>query len=785
MNIQPMIQLSSHKTTASAPALGAAGVFSRPASRRSTLRLRALMLAAAGAGIVSSAHAASDAWDGATDSLWSTATNWATDTSAPGAGETATFNGAGSGNTTIDLGAGVSVGSVVFDSPSAAAYTIGAGGAGAQTLSLGNAGAITINSGVTTSQTISSNLSLDSAVNAAATLTNNGSGLLSVLGGINANVASGNGVLNVNGSGNTSISGAITKSGAGSNALFKTGAGTLTLSGGSAWTGAGAVQTAFSGPFTVQEGNLRLNGGTHAVTGELVIGGVVTHGGAGQNAKIQVDAGALNISSWLSVGRGNGTGVATSDLELNNNAVVTAANLSAGFNAGNALNMPRGTITLNGSSSLSVTTSVFLAESAGTNFTLNLNGTSQFTQTATGGGDTRVGSSNGSVGTINVNGGTASFERDLILGYANASTGNMEINSGVVNVANATERWLIIGRANGASGNLTVNGGNLNLNANTDIRFSTTNTAVGTNVVTLNGGAINGGVASIVDLKQNTGATSNSTFHLNGGTLNISQVITTQNTATATAVFNFNGGVLKATTATANFVDLGGALQRANVRNGGALIDSNGFNITIPEPLRHSDVGGDSAIDGGLTKSGAGILTLTGANTYTGATSVNAGTLALGAAGTLVSTGLNIANGAEFDVSSKAAYALGGATVSFGLDAATGGFFDAGAAALDFGGASVSFNFSTSSLVDGQTYNLVDFGSQTGDFASVALTGSSFSGSLVRTGQIWNGVSGAFAFSFDETSGVLSVSAVPEPSAFAALAGLTVLGVVASRRRRR
>jgi hypothetical protein len=34
-----------------------------------------------------------------------------TDTSAPGAGETATFNSAGNGTTTIDLGAGVTLGS--------------------------------------------------------------------------------------------------------------------------------------------------------------------------------------------------------------------------------------------------------------------------------------------------------------------------------------------------------------------------------------------------------------------------------------------------------------------------------------------------------------------------------------------------------------------------------------------------------------------------------------------------------------------------------------------------
>jgi fibronectin-binding autotransporter adhesin len=61
------------------------------------------------------------------------------------------------------------------------------------------------------------------------------------------------------------------------------------------------------------------------------------------------------------------------------------------------------------------------------------------------------------------------------------------------------------------------------------------------------------------------------------------------------------------------------------VRNGGAVIDTNGFNITIGQILQHSVLGGDSATDGGLTKKGAGALTLSGANTYTGTTTIQAG----------------------------------------------------------------------------------------------------------------------------------------------------------------
>jgi len=54
---------------------------------------------------------------------------------------------------------------------------------------------------------------------------------------------------------------------------------------------------------------------------------------------------------------------------------------------------------------------------------------------------------------------------------------------------------------------------------------------------------------------------------------------------------------------------------------------------------------------GNLIKEGAGSLTLTGANTYTGETEITAGTLALGADNTLPSTAsVNVASGAIFDV---------------------------------------------------------------------------------------------------------------------------------------
>jgi autotransporter-associated beta strand protein len=133
------------------------------------------------------------------------------------------------------------------------------------------------------------------------------------------------------------------------------------------------------------------------------------------------------------------------------------------------------------------------------------------------------------------------------------------------------------------------------------------------------------------------------TLHLNGGEVSVPQVV---NNADTTGYLEFNGGALQATASSSNFISASGTLH-AYVQSGGAVIDSDGNNITISQPLLH-----DPSLlshDGGLSKVGAGTLVLSGVDTYNGGTFVLDGTL-------IVSNNMALLNGSNVTVGNPAAF---------------------------------------------------------------------------------------------------------------------------------
>ena len=171
-------------------------------------------------------------------------------------------------------------------------------------------------------------------------------------------------------------------------------------------------------------------------------------------------------------------------------------------------------------------------------------------------------------------------------------------------------------------GSLLANRGTIQVDAGTTLDVTSISIGTGNSVgagLTLSGGAVTSSGAA----QFGTGSGSSSgTLQLNSGTLTVPSI--TKGATTFNA--NFNGGTLKANAASAGFL----TASSAKVQAGGALIDDGGNAITIAQPLIHDTVLAATP-DGGLGKFGLGTLTLSGVNTYTGDTTVSAGTLELAA----------------------------------------------------------------------------------------------------------------------------------------------------------
>lgn len=239
------------------------------------------------------------------------------------------------------------------------------------------------------------------------------------------------------------------------------------------------------------------------------------------------------------------------------------------------------------------------------NATLNLSGTGYVTLQ----GGIHLGYSNGTLGAVNLSGGTLSANGYCAFGSYQGTTSG----SGLWNQTGGTATFgqnINLANGSGAS-SVTVSGGTFALSSG--IFYLGVNGA-GTLTVT--------NTASVTLQRLNFGynAAASGVLNLGGGTLRIGANGITQGGGTGgSGTINFNGGTLQ----TAATMSVPATSMTTVVKSGGALIDTLGNNFTIPTAL--TDGGGG----GGLTKRGAGTLTLSGLSTYTGATTLNGGTVLL------------------------------------------------------------------------------------------------------------------------------------------------------------
>jgi autotransporter-associated beta strand protein len=218
--------------------------------------------------------------------------------------------------------------------------------------------------------------------------------------------------------------------------------------------------------------------------------------------------------------------------------------------------------------------------------------------------------------------GSATSTLNVVGGKITSSINNTAINGG------GTLDLGVGGVFEQTSGSFAINGGSMlrvNGGAATFAANLILNSAAGSGMVTLVSGSITTPASAASGGVRFGGSGGSGVFNLDGGTLFTSRIY--ENNAAVVSTFNFNGGVLRARAN--NDADFMTGLDNAVVKAGGAVIDTDGFNISVAQALTHDSSLGATP-DGGLTKNGNGRLSLNASNSYTGNTTINAGTLNYG-----------------------------------------------------------------------------------------------------------------------------------------------------------
>ncbi len=223
--------------------------------------------------------------------------------------------------------------------------------------------------------------------------------------------------------------------------------------------------------------------------------------------------------------------------------------------------------------------------------------------------------SNGSFGGVISGTGTLTKQgpASLTLTGANTYSGGTTLTAGTLALSGA-------GTLGDTTGVLAINGGTLDLGT----------TSQTTGAVTLGGGTISNGTLNGTSYSSTGGVVSASLVGT-GALTNTSGSTTLSGTNTYTGGTTVNGGTL-----TVNTTSLPGNVAVAS-----------GSSLVFDQPADGAFSGVISGA-GSLVKSGNGVLTLTGANTYTGTTTITGGRIAVSGSGTL-GGGLVTSSGGTID----------------------------------------------------------------------------------------------------------------------------------------
>ena len=386
----------------------------------------------------------------------------------------------------------------------------------------------------------------------------------------------------------------------------------------------GTADSAFSGLLLGSSGAL-VKGGPST----LVLTGANTFGGG-----VTLTNGSLQLGNDSALGGGSlvaGNARISSDSAAARtlvNSVVVAGSLSLGSAERNGVLQFNGNTSVGADVTLSVDSPVTLANLANGTYALTKAGLAPLT----------LSSSNGYAGNILVNLGSLTLA-------ASGSYGAVQLGSSGTLQWNGSQDVVSLS----GSGGLVTGSGTLRLQGNADATFGgvlagsfgLVKNGAGAftldSQTTFSGGVVlNNGVLRVgADSSLGTG-----TLTLAGGSLSGSDSV--------------NGRTLPNAVRVQADSTFGDAVHSAVVNLSGPVVLSGTRVWRVNSEVAVQGVIADGGLGYGLTKDGLATLTLNGANTFSGTTTVSSGTLALGASGSLRSGVIDVGNAAAFDVRAKA-----------------------------------------------------------------------------------------------------------------------------------
>jgi len=413
-----------------------------------------------------------------------------------------------------------------------------------------------------------------------------------------------------------------------------------------------AISLTVSGTVT---GGSYSDGYGNAAAGVDAVSGIYVDSSSGSNAINLLSTAVVNSTSGRAI-----TASGNTSITFNAGSVVTGA---IGFNGNLTLNTLTGsaqTLTrlielssdLVGSGEYVIGT--VTKSGAGT---LILTGANTYTGgTTISAGTLQIGSGSttGSIGGNVTNNATLVFNRSDSVTFAG-------IVSGTGSLTQSGTGTLTLTGANTYTGGTTLTGGLINFTALNNL---------GTGNFTINGGGLQWGAGTVLDVsaRLNPLGTLGGTFDTNGNAVTLASVISGPGaltksgvgTLTLTGANTYTGGTTVAVgtlslgsntaagigtiTTTGSVIDYANGIAVANA----IVINSNMTQLQTLAGVSATQSGVISETGGArpLEKIGAGTLILTGANTYTGGTTISAGTLQIGSGSTTGSIGGNVTNNA-------------------------------------------------------------------------------------------------------------------------------------------